>query len=265
MNHADQRPAQAGSVLFYRQLEAFTPENHGTLGVSLTAQPYAYLADTNAVPLAADEFKHAAVHYPIIFASPSKTPVALMGPYPGMNVFFAPDGSMDPDAYVPAYARRYPFLPVATEGRDMLGGTGRTTLCIDRAAKTISDKPEIPFFENGQHSAYTRNAIQACDRFEELARRTREFVRILDQYDLFESMSLTVPRANPDGTEAPPQKVEQCLRISEPKLNGLPGDVYIKLRNIGIPGLAYAHWLSLGLWNKLLSRAARLKADAPLS
>ena len=34
-------------------------------------------------------------------------------------------------------------------------------------------------------------------------------------------MDLTVPRANPDGTQAPPQKIESCLRISEQKLNAL--------------------------------------------
>ncbi|MBO9624398.1 MAG: SapC family protein [Sphingomonas sp.] len=262
--NADQLSVNVGSVLFYRQLEPFSEEHHGGLGVSLSANPYAFLADTYAVPITADEFEHAALCYPIVFASESKIPVALMGPYPGVNVFVAQDGEMDPEAYVPAFARRYPFLPIATDGpRDPLGGSGRMVLCIDRAAKTISDRPEIPFFEHGQHSRFTRDAIQTCNEFENLARRTRDLIRILEQHDLFERMELRVPRANPDGTEAPSQKIEDCLRISERKLNALPDDVYIKLRNIGVPGLAYAHLLSLGLWPKLLSRAARMNAQAP--
>lgn len=266
MNHADQQPASIGSILFYRQLEPFTEATHGRLGVSLTEHPYAFLAGTHAVPLAADEIKHAAVCYPIVFATQTRTPLALMGPSPGVNVFIAPDGAMDPDAYVPAYARRYPFLPLPVDGpRDPLGGTGRMVLCIDRAAQNLSERPEIPFFEHGQQSPYTKNAIQSCNRFEELARRTRDFIRIIEQHDLFETLTLTVPRANADGTEAAPQAIETCLRISEDKLNALPTDVYLKLRNIGIPGLMYAHLLSLGLWPKLLSRAARLKADAPLA
>ena len=265
MNNAGQRPVNVGSILFYKQLEPFSNENHGGLGISLSANPYAYLAGTYAVPIAADEFQHAAVCYPIVFASQSKTPLALMGPFPGTNVFVTPDGAMDPDAYLPAFARRYPFLPVAAEGpRDPLGGTGRMLLCIDRAAKAISERPEIPFFENGEPSKYTKDAIESCNEFERFAGRTRDFIRLLDQHDLFESMELTVPRANPDGTQAPPQKVDSCLRISEEKLNALPTDVYIKLRDIGIPGLAYAHLLSLGLWPKLLSRVARLKKEAPL-
>ena len=265
MTYADQRSVNIGSALFYRQLEPFSEEAHGALGISLTANPYAYLAETSAVPITADEFVHAAVCYPIVFASQSKIPLALMGPYPGTNVFIAADGAMDPEAYLPAFARRYPFLPVAADGpRDPLGGSGRMVLCIDRAARSISDRPEIPFFENGQHSQFTKDAIQACNDFEELARRTRDFIRILEQHDLFESMELAVPRANPDGTEAPAQKIDDCLRISQRKLDALPTDVYIKLRNIGIPGLVYAHLLSLGLWPKLLSRGARLSAEAPL-
>lgn len=265
MSNADKTPVNVGSVLFYRQLEPLTVEHHGALGVSLSANPYAYLAGTYAVPITADEFQFAAVSYPIVFATQSKAPLALMGPYPGVNVFIAEDGAMDPDAYVPAYVRRYPFLPVAVDGpRDPLGGQGRMVLCIDRAAATISDRPEIPFFENGQHSQYTKGAVESCNKFEELARRTRQFIRILEQHDLFESMQLSVPRANPDGTEAPPQKVSDCLRISEEKLNALPNDVYLKLRDIGIPGLVYAHLLSLSLWSKLLSRLARRNAEAPL-
>lgn len=265
MNYASQRPVNVGSVLFYRQLEPFSEQDHGGLGVSLAANPYSYLADTYAVPITADEFQHAATCYPIVFASQSKTPLALMGPYPGVNVFIAQDGAMDPEAYLPAFVRRYPFLPVSVDGpRDPLGGEGRMMLCIDRAAKAISDRPEMPFFEMGQHSQFTKDAIQACNEFEELARRTRHFVRILEQHDLFESMELTVPRANPDGTEAAPQKIDDCLRISERKLNALPADAYIELRDVGIPGLAYAHLLSLGLWPKLLSRYARLNAEGTL-
>lgn len=265
MNYADQPPVNVGSVLFYQQLEPFSEEHHGGLGVSLTANPYAFLADTYVVPITADEFEHAALCYPIVFATQSKVPLALMGPYPGVNVFLAQDGAMDPEAYVPAFARRYPFLPVATDGSgDPLGGSGSMMLCIDRAAKTISDRPEIPFFEGGQHSQFTKDAIQTCNEFEGLARRTRDLIRILERHDLFESMELTVPRANPDGTEAPPQKIDDCLRISEQKLNALPDEVYIKLRNMGIPGLAYAHLLSLGLWPKLLSRAVRMNAHAPV-
>lgn len=265
MNDIGSQPVNVGSVLFYKQLEPFTPDHHGTLGVSLTENPYAFLRETNAVPITADEFQHAAVCYPIVFASESRIPLALMGPFPGVNVFIAPDGAMDPDAYVPAFAARYPFLPVAADGeRDPLGGSGRMILCVDRAAGTVSERPEIPFFQGGQPSQFTKDAIDTCNRFEEYARRTRDFIRLIREHDLFEPMQLTVPQANPDGTPAPPRQIESCLRISEKKLNALPTEVYLRLRHIGVPGLVYAHLLSLRHWPKLLSRYARLNREAAL-
>src|SRR5690606_42023871 len=109
----------------------------------------------------------------------------------------------------------------------------------------------------------TKAAVEPRAKFAELARRTRDFLRLIEQHDLVEPRQLTAPRANPDGAEAPPQKVSDCLRVSEEKLNALPIDVDIKRRDIGIPGLVYAHLLSLSLWPKLLSRYARRKAEAP--
>ena len=109
-----QRQAEVGSALFYEKLEPLSIKDHGHLGVSLTANPYAFLAETHAVPITADEFQYAAVCYPIVFTREAKVPVVLMGPNPGTNVFIAQDGEMDPEAYVPAYVQRYPFLPVST-------------------------------------------------------------------------------------------------------------------------------------------------------
>ena len=261
MFDVQQRQAEVGSALFYEKLEPLSIKDHGHLGVSLTANPYAFLAETHAVPITADEFQYAAVCYPIVFTREAKVPVVLMGPNPGTNVFIAQDGEMDPEAYVPAYVQRYPFLPVSTDGgQDPLGSSERKILCVDRAARQVTDRPEMPFFENGEHSAFTRKAIEACQVFENLAGRTRDLIAVLERYDLFEDRQLSVPRANSDGTEASPAKIDDCLTISERKLGELPAEDYLKLRDMGIPGIAYAQLLSLRLWPKLLSRVARVHA-----
>lgn len=173
MFDVQQRQAEVGSALFYEKLEPLSIKDHGHLGVSLTANPYAFLAETHAVPITADEFQYAAVCYPIVF---------------------------------------------------------------------------------------TRKAIEACQVFENLARRTRDLIAVLERYDLFEDRQLSVPRANSDGTEASPAKIDDCLTISERKLGELPAEDYLKLRDMGIPGIAYAQLLSLRLWPKLLSRVARMHA-----
>src|SRR5690606_10968478 len=176
-----------------------------------------------------------------------------------------------PEVYLPAFARRYPFLPVMTgaPGQQQAQATGqegeRVLVCIDRAAKMLSSTPVLPFFEGDQPSRYTQEAIQFCREFDVLGRRTQEFVKLMEEDDLFELTPLALPRANADGTPGEPQKIGEYLRISEKKLNALPQDKYMALRDRGVTAVMHAHLLSLGLWPKILSRAARIQASTPLS
>ena len=241
-----------GQIMFYRQLEPLSAEKHRMLGVSQVQNPFSFLADTHLVPLTVDEFGLAAICYPIIFDTSTKTPLAVMGLRPGMNVFVDSDGSLDPEIYLPAFARRYPFLPIIAGGpqaapEQVPDGTqdgDRVFVCIDRAAKMISSAPELRFFEGEQPSKYTQDAIQFCREFDLLARRTQEFVRLMDQHNLFELTPLALPRANPDGTAGQPQRIGEYLRISEQKLNGLPKEVYLDLRDRGVSAVMHAHLLS---------------------
>jgi hypothetical protein len=256
-----------GKILFYNQLEPLSFEKHRGLGVSQVANPFSFLADTHLVPLTVDEFGLAAVCYPIIFDTQSKTPLAVMGLRPGMNVFLGADGSLDPEVYLPAFARRYPFLPIIanSQGGEQQPEGDRVLVCIDRSAKMLSSTPELPFFEDDKPSRYTQEAIQFCREFDVLGRRTQEFVKLMDQHNLFELTPLALPRAKSDGTPDEPMKLGEYLRISEQKLNALPKETYLELRDKGVSAVMHAHLLSLGLWPKILSRAARIQASTPLS
>jgi hypothetical protein len=254
-----------GKILFYNQLEPLSVEKHRGLGVSQVANPFSFLADTHLVPLTVDEFGLAAVCYPIIFDTQSKTPLAVMGLRPGMNVFLGADGSLDPEVYLPAFARRYPFLPVVATNNTPQKDDDKVLVCIDRTAKMLSTTPELPFFEGDKPSRYTQEAIQFCREFDMLGRRTQEFVKLMDQHNLFETTPLALPRAKSDGTPDEPNKIGEYLRISEGKLNQLPKETYLELRDKGVTAVMHAHLLSLGLWPKILSRAARIQAATPLS
>jgi hypothetical protein len=256
-----------GKILFYKQLEPLSVEKHRSLGVSQVANPFSFLADTHLVPLTVDEFGLAAVCYPIIFDTQTKTPLAVMGLRAGMNVFLGADGSLDPEVYLPAFARRYPFLPViANTNQPEPNQEGeRVLVCIDRSAKMLSQTPEMPFFDGDKPSKFTQEAIQFCREFDVLGRRTTEFVKLMDQHNLFELTPLALPRAKPDGTPDEPVKIGEYLRIDEKKLNALAKDTYIELRDRGVSAVMHAHLLSLGLWPKILSRAARIQASTPLA
>jgi hypothetical protein len=140
----------------------------------------------------------------------------------------------------------------------------KVLVCIDRSAKMLSSTPELPFFEGDKPSRFTQEAIQFCKEFDMLGRRTQEFVKLMDQHGLFELTPLALPRAKSDGTPDEPTKLGEYLRISEAKLNKLPKDTYLELRDKGVTAVMHAHLLSLGLWPKILSRAARIQAATPL-
>jgi len=257
-----------GKILFYRQLEPLSKEKHGQLGVSNVSNQFSFLADTHLIPLTVDEFGLAAVCYPIIFDTESRTPLAVMG-MRGVNVFLGADGSLDPEVYLPAFARRYPFLPIIASqkpGDAPKPEEERVLVCIDRAAKMVSSTPERPFFNGDEPSKYTQEAVQFCREFDMLGMRTQEFCKLMDKHGLFETTPLAVPRAKPDGTPDEPLKMGEYLRISEQKLAALPKETYLELREMGpVLPLIHAHLISLFLWPKILSRAARIQASTPLS
>ena len=66
----------------------------------------------NAIPISHTEFQPIARHYPIVFTTgdsgKSYAAVAVLGLTAGENLFYE-NGRWAAGAYIPAYARRYPF------------------------------------------------------------------------------------------------------------------------------------------------------------
>jgi hypothetical protein len=103
-----------GNVLFYSQPEPLSREMHGKLGVKRSEKPYAFAAAAHVVPLTVTEFMPAALSYPVIFVGDARLPVAVLGVNQGDNLFVSEDGTFEPDAYLPAYVRRYPSCSPTT-------------------------------------------------------------------------------------------------------------------------------------------------------
>jgi hypothetical protein len=239
----------SGNVLFYSNPEPLSIEMHGGLGVNRTSKPYSFVAHTHVVPLTVAEFAAAALSYPVIFVGDTKTPLAVMGLAEGQNLFVSADGDFRPEAYIPAFVRRYPFVFANDDANE------RLILCIDRKANFISDKPEVPFFENGEPSPYTQNAMQFCNEFEGERRRTESFVQLLKDFDLFDVREAVFTPTNPDGTPGAPQKLADYYCVSEERLRALPPEKFMQLRDNGALGQIYAHIVSLLGWDKLIALA----------
>ncbi|SPU44319.1 SapC family protein [Brevundimonas diminuta] len=244
----------SGNVLFYSQPEPLSAEAHGKLGVTPADKPYAFVAQTNVVPLTVTEFAPAALSYPVIFVGDAKQPVAAMGLNAGENLFIE-DGDFRPDAYIPAYVRRYPFVFANDEEQK------RLVLCIDRAAPFVVEGGETPLFENGQPSGYVNFGMEFCNNFEQERVRSESFIALLKELDLFEVREANYTPRNADGTAGTPQKIAEYFAVSEDKLKALPAEKLAELRDNGALGQIYAHLVSLLGWDRLiavaLTRAAK--------
>ena len=238
-----------GNVLFYTQPEPITAEQHGDLGVNPVDQPYAFLGKSHLVPLTVTEFAPAALSYPVIFVGDTKQPVAVMGLTDGENFFVEPSGAVRGDCYIPAYARRYPFVFANDQEQ------GRMILCIDRAAPFLAKGGQVPLFENGQPSAYVNSAMEFCNNFEQERQRTESFVALLNELDLFDQREAVFTPRDADGNPGQPQKLADYLAVSEDKLKALSPEKLAELRDNGALGQIYAHLTSLLGWDKLIALA----------
>lgn len=249
----------SGNVLFYTQPEPISFDAHGKLGVTPADKPYAFVAQTNIVPLTVTEFAPAALSYPIIFVGDLKQPVVAMGLRQNDNLFID-NGDFRADAYIPAYVRRYPFVFANDDTQN------RMILCIDRGAAFVSENAEIPLFEGEQPSAYVNNAMEFCNNFEQERLRTESFVKLLTDLDLFETREANFTPRNADGTPGEVQKLAEYFAVSEDKLKALPAEKLAELRDNGALGQIYAHLVSLLGWDRLIAMAfARAAAETPVA
>ena len=247
----------SGNVLFYSKPEPLAPELHGKLGVKRMDGPFKFAKAGHAIPLTVGEFPLAAVTGPIIFVGDERLPLAVMGLNAGDNMFVRPDGLFEPGVYVPAYVRRYPFVFANDDSNKQM------VLCVDRDAEFVVEGGDMPFFdEKGQPSDYTKSCMEFCNNFEVERQRTMSFVQILKDLDLFELKTASFTPPTLDGTQGEPQKIADYWGVSEEKLNKLPPEKFIELRDNGALAQIYAHLLSLVGWDRLISLAlARASAQ----
>jgi hypothetical protein len=238
-----------GNVLFYSKPEPLSAEMHGALGVNPVDKPYAFVSSSHVVPMTVTEFAPASLSYPVVFLGDNKMPVAIMGLRSGENLFVSAAGDFRPDAYIPAYIRRYPFVFANDQAQQ------RLILCIDRAAPFIVEGGQAPLFVDGKPSDYVNQAMDFCNNFEQERLRTESFVKLLSDLDLFEVKEAVFTPRDENGQPGQPQKLADYFAVSEDKLKALPAEKLAELRDNGALGQIYAHLVSLLGWDRLVAMA----------
>jgi hypothetical protein len=234
-----------GLPIMYRELQPLSSVQHGDLRLRQIEQT-TLLNNVHALPLTVDEFILAQRNFPIVFsAGDEAVPLALFGLNEGVNLFVGETGQFLPDVYVPAYARRYPFMLA-----QLRPDSQELSLCFDPTSETMSSEEGEPLFADGEPTEVTRGILGFCEQFEMSVQRTAAFVRELDETKLLIDGELSI---QPDGAEQP--FIYRGFRmVSEEAVNELRGDVARKLIRSGAMALIYAHLFSLGLTRDIFGR-----------
>jgi len=234
--------------LFYKDLMPLNSRDHGSWKSRKTDSAM-WIARQHAVPLTVDEFAAAQRHFPIIFSmDENPVPLALMGLNEGVNTFFDDEGKLTEDAYLPAYARRYPFLLARIDN-----SSENMTLCFDPSAGLIGEFEDgEALFENDKPTQITQEILGFCEKFEEAGRMTGMFVEELKKHELLMDGEVAIQRSNEENGQ--PFIYRGFKMINQDKLKEVRGDVLRGWAQNGMLPLIYAHLMSLDLMRVIFGR-----------
>jgi hypothetical protein len=232
--------------LFYKDLVPLNRNEHGGYRSRQTDRA-PWLVGNHAVPLTVEEFPAAQRHFPIIFSqSDDAVPLALFGLNEGVNVFVDAEGAIDSPIYIPAYARRYPFLLARLQP-----DAQELSLCFDPTSDLVGAFDEgQPLFEGEGPSEACKGMLQFCEQFEVAGQKTAAFVAELKKHNLLIDGELSV---QPEGA-AQPFVYRGFRMIDEAKLRDVRGDVLRQWSQNGLLPLIYAHLFSLELVRDIFGR-----------
>ncbi|MDP2132173.1 MAG: SapC family protein [Sulfuritalea sp.] len=232
-------------MIFYERVVALSDQFHADLKVR-PATSFAYAARTNSVPLLAGEFFDCAREYPIVFArgDAGPLPAALLGLRENENLFVDAAGKWDA-RYVPAFVRRYPFVP----GK---GPQGELLVCIDEASQCFDKTEGEALFVAGQPTPQLEHAIKFLTEFHQAAAVTEKLGRRLEELGLLRQAD-SLAQLN-DGSQF---RLNGLNVVDETKLRALDRDVVQELFLNGSLAVIYAHLMSLGNLGALADRLSR--------
>jgi hypothetical protein len=244
---AELAPQGSQFPLFYRSPAALDARRHAAAGLTGTGD-FGFARATNVVPLTGPEMVRAQAHYPLVFGTGAKPPVlAVVGFKGDHNLFIEPDGRWRPGTYVPAYARRYPFIFMSVAAEQ------RLILCVDEAASQFSAiGGEHKLFDGGQPSKSTEQALKFCAAYQADIDAAQEFTA-----ELVERNLLVENRAQAKLDDGREFELIGFQVMPEERFNLLPDQMILEWRQRGWLALAYAHLISQHRWGDLATLAAR--------
>lgn len=242
----------APNPLFYTKPTLLDAVPHTAWGLTKSMN-YNFAGAANALPINLVEFPQIAHYYPIAFARDAvATPVAVVGVRDNENLFVdGKTGEWAPNVYVPAYARRYPFILSESPNGEQL------SLCVDDAEGVILKNGGDKFFdEKNQPTQLSKNAIEFCRSYHMAAKQTMTFGQALSDSGLLVDRAAEITLKNGQRISFSGFRI-----VDEEKFNKLPEKTLVEWRNNGWLAGVYAHLFS-GLHWGTITRLVNDRSDA---
>jgi hypothetical protein len=211
-----------------------------------------FVQQGNAVPISHTEFQPVSRHYPIVFTAgdggKNFAAVAVFGLTANENLFCA-DGKWSSGAYVPAYARRYPFC-MARVNVNKVEQQNRL-ICVDKPALD-EERGEALFDTSGQPTQKWKGLERLLGEYEADLERMREMCAILSDYGLLEPFTVQAKFKQEKGGGS--MQMTGMHRVVEKNLENLNAAQLKNLMRKGYLARIYVHLLSLENFAQLLDR-----------
>jgi SapC protein len=231
--------------LFFKRVVGVNPQLHSHLKLDRTTG-YAFATKAQSVPIGLTEFDAVAQHFPILFTTgPAPVPVALLGLREGENLFVRPDGAWQPDTYVPAYVRAFPFIFVEDAANK------NVVVGMEPDAEQIRPDKGQPLFEDGRPSAALNEAVGFCQAFREAVASAANFGRALEAAKLLEEEEATV-----NFTIGGTARIRGFKIVKPERLAEVDDATFLDWRRMGYLNAVYAHLFSAGRWGRLIELGA---------
>ena len=235
--------------LFYKKVVPLNKEKHSKLYIE-PMESYDFARETNSLYIAAVEFGKVSREYPIVFSLDAQGevfPVVLLGLKSNQNLFVDDKGNWGAD-YIPAYARRYPFILAGQAS----GEEQQFAVCIDEGYAGFNTAKEgQPLFDaKGEQTQILKQAVDFLKDYQNNVALTGQFCRNINELEILEPMQANIEMKSGDKLSV---GGFQC--VNREKLAAVKPGKLADLVKTGQMELIYAHLLSLnnvaGLMNKI--------------
>ena len=206
-------------------------------------------SDQHMIPIVVNEFRKAAIQYPIVFAKSPETgrfgAYALSGLAPEENLFWT--GTELDVAYVPLNVRRQPFY-VGTGGAD-----NANVLCIDLDSPCVDPSGTKAIVDtDGSDSAYLKEMLAVLNELVAGRKATEQFIDTALALELLVPITLDI--VLDDGT---PLQAHGLYGLDEERFRQVDGAEIGKLWQGGSLDLFHAVLISSGQIVRLIRRKNR--------